>query len=485
MKAIKESNGNYNDFKKLANSIIENLNDKELLKEIYIKTIEKCEYLSDFIELAKNVVKNLNDKELVKEIYKKAGEKCDYATYFVELAEYIIKDLNDKEFAKEVYKKAENKCERVSHFVELAESIIENLNDKEWSIKLYKQAKEKSEYYYDFRDLLESIVESLNDKEFAKEVYKKTEESLENNDRIKELSNILTKNGKNKFEIEYINSIKKLETNIDDNGFGLDEDNNLVVLTSNGIDLFSEKGDYVKNIKTFDEYEQEEFCAIAMSSNGKFIAIENTEFSVLDTFEINKNSKDQPLIEIGSVRDESVLYIRGDYIFNDGIFALSEDGNYMAISEDNEIYVFSTDDRRGYYWLIGDNINYDDDEKSAITLNNSYLVAGDSNGSIHLWEFSDLEGDYYEPDDDAIYKTPSKTFNDHKEEITAITISKDNKYLISASNDKTIKIWNIRNRKCLKTIEENDYVQSIVISNDNKSIFYVTSDNEIKEIKFI
>jgi WD40 repeat protein len=396
------------------------------LKEIYIKTIEKCEYLSDFIELAKNVVKNLNDKELVKEIYKKAGEKCDYDTYFVELAEYIIKDLNDKEFAKEVYKKAENKCERVSHFVELAESIIENLNDKEWSIKLYKQAKEKSEYYYDFRDLLESIVESLNDKELIEEVYKKAEESLENNDRIKELSNILIKNGKNKFEIEYINSIKKLETNINDDGFGLDEDNNLVVLTSKRIDLFSEKGDYVTNIKTFDE----EFDAIAMSSNGKFIAINKYSY-LLNTFEINKNSKDQPLVQIGRVNDESVLYPAGENFFdNDSIYALSEDGNYMAIGfKDNEIYVFFTDEeRRGYLWFISDG-NYDD-KKSAITLNNYYLVVGYSNGSINLWEFIDLEGYYHEPDDDAIYKTPSKTFNDHKKEITAITISKDNKYTI-------------------------------------------------------
>jgi WD40 repeat protein len=310
---------------------------------------------------------------------------------------------------------------------------------------------------------------------------------LENNDRIKELSNIVTKNGKNKFEIEYINSIKKLETNINDDGFGVDEDNNLVVLTSNGIDLFSEKGDYVKNIKTFDEDEDEyeqNFGAKAMSSNGKFIAIDEYSY-LLNTFEINKNSKDQPLVQIGRVNDESVLYLAGDHIFdNDSIYALSEDGNYMAIGfKDNEIYVFSTDDRRGYYWLISDG-NYDD-EKSAITLNNYYLVVGYSNGSINLWEFIDLEGYYHEPDDDAIYKTPSKTFNDHKKEITAITISKDNKYLISASKDKTIKIWNIRNRKCLKTIEETEEVKSIVISNDNKSIFYVTSDNEIKEIKFI
>jgi WD40 repeat protein len=326
---------------------------------------------------------------------------------------------------------------------------------------------------------LESIVESLNDKELIEEVYKKAEESLENNDRIKELSNIVTKNGKNKFEIEYINSIKKLETNINDDGFGLDEDGHLVLLTSNDendeIDIYSTNGELLKKIEVEDKNISE------LSANGKF-TYEITECYNLQFYKIDKENES---LQYDEDIEEQYLYISGAYVFDNASTKFSAEGNYIGAVFEDSIFIFPRDESRGYTWLINCD-KYIYDSIDSIFLNDYYFTIANEKGDIDLWDFKDLSDSYYSYDDECgPRKQPSKTFNDHKEEITAITISKDNKYLISASNDKTIKIWNIRNRKCLKTIEENDYVQSIVISSDNKSIFYVTSDNEIKEIKFI
>ncbi len=69
----------------------------------------------------------------------------------------------------------------------------------------------------------------------------------------------------------------------------------------------------------------------------------------------------------------------------------------------------------------------------------------------------------------------------HTSSINAIAISPDGKYIVSASSDKTIKIWDLRTLECLNTLEEHeDSVNSIVISSDGKYIVSGSDDGIIK-----
>ena len=64
-----------------------------------------------------------------------------------------------------------------------------------------------------------------------------------------------------------------------------------------------------------------------------------------------------------------------------------------------------------------------------------------------------------------------KSFNHHYDMINSIQYDIKSNRLISASNDKTIKIWNFKTGDCLKTLNEHqDSVTSILIISNNKLI---------------
>ena len=46
------------------------------------------------------------------------------------------------------------------------------------------------------------------------------------------------------------------------------------------------------------------------------------------------------------------------------------------------------------------------------------------------------------------------TLEGHKKWVNSVSISNDNKYIVSGSEDKTIKIWDFKNCNCLNILEE-------------------------------
>jgi len=66
-----------------------------------------------------------------------------------------------------------------------------------------------------------------------------------------------------------------------------------------------------------------------------------------------------------------------------------------------------------------------------------------------------------------------KILESHKKQITALATSRDNKYLISASLDQTLKIWSLESFELLATIESGfeHKITAIDFSSDSKQIF--------------
>ena len=64
-----------------------------------------------------------------------------------------------------------------------------------------------------------------------------------------------------------------------------------------------------------------------------------------------------------------------------------------------------------------------------------------------------------------------KKLNGHTNSITSITVSNDEKTLISGSFDKSIKIWDLNSGKCIKTLFGHDGHVLLVMFSPNNSKF--------------
>ena len=75
----------------------------------------------------------------------------------------------------------------------------------------------------------------------------------------------------------------------------------------------------------------------------------------------------------------------------------------------------------------------------------------------------------------------SGTLRGHIYSVNTATFSPDGKYIVSASNDNTLKIWDTTNGKCIKTLEgHTDDVHSANFSPDGKYIVSASLDKTLK-----
>jgi WD40 repeat protein len=76
---------------------------------------------------------------------------------------------------------------------------------------------------------------------------------------------------------------------------------------------------------------------------------------------------------------------------------------------------------------------------------------------------------------------PVVNYEGHTDQVNCIVLSKDGKILISASSDKTIKVWNTVNGKLEKTLTGHDWkVLTVAISANGKYIISGSNDGSTK-----
>ncbi|KAF7506453.1 hypothetical protein GJ744_011703 [Endocarpon pusillum] len=74
-----------------------------------------------------------------------------------------------------------------------------------------------------------------------------------------------------------------------------------------------------------------------------------------------------------------------------------------------------------------------------------------------------------------------QTLEGHRDSVTSVAFSHDSAQLASASEDKTIKIWDMRSGTCLQTLKGHSYsVNSVAFSHDSAQLASASEDKTIK-----
>ncbi|MBD2568499.1 eIF2A-related protein [Anabaena lutea] len=223
---------------------------------------------------------------------------------------------------------------------------------------------------------------------------------------------------------------------------------------------------------------QSRITKVKFSNNGKFIAsasgdktikIWNTEGKLLQTLEGHSEqinsinfSPDNQIIASASA-DNNIKLWRLDGSLLNTFKGHGEQVRDVSFSPDGKFVASVSADKTIRLWQVTVNQPQLDDINS-VSFSKDKIFAAGWDGKVSI-----------------LQKNHLTTFQAHKDIINAVAFSPDHKILVTASADKTIKIWNSQNYQLLKTITgHQNRVTNISISPDNQMLASGSADKTIK-----
>jgi WD40 repeat protein len=103
----------------------------------------------------------------------------------------------------------------------------------------------------------------------------------------------------------------------------------------------------------------------------------------------------------------------------------------------------------------------------AITSDNKYVVSGSRDKTVRVWNLDK--------------KTQKAVLQGHTDFVCSVAITSDNKHVVSGSSDKTVRMWNLDEKTQEAVLQgHTDSVLSVAVTSDNKYIVSGSLDNTVK-----
>ena len=93
------------------------------------------------------------------------------------------------------------------------------------------------------------------------------------------------------------------------------------------------------------------------------------------------------------------------------------------------------------------------------------FISGSDDKQLKIWQIKERE-----PDKSQVTIARQKTLPGHSDGVTEVSVSAGGTTMVSASLDKTIKLWQLEPQSPIPTFKNNSVIQSISLSNDGKLI---------------
>jgi WD40 repeat protein/MinD-like ATPase involved in chromosome partitioning or flagellar assembly len=149
-----------------------------------------------------------------------------------------------------------------------------------------------------------------------------------------------------------------------------------------------------------------------------------------------------------------------------------DDGKYLATGDaDGGIRI----------WRVSDLVQCDrvDAHSSwvrsiAFSPDGTMLASGSDDQKVKLWSFDRSSG--------KLSPEPIKTFSEHAYRVRSVAFNpKNSNMLASSSYDKTVKLWDVKTRKCQKTLKgHKDWVWTAIFSQDGSKLVSSSKDRTLK-----
>ena len=103
----------------------------------------------------------------------------------------------------------------------------------------------------------------------------------------------------------------------------------------------------------------------------------------------------------------------------------------------------------------------------AVTMDNKYIISGSVDKTIRIWDLQN--------------KIQDCILRGHSAEVKSVAVTRDSKFIVSGSFDTTIRIWDLQNKMQTHILTgHTDRVRAVAITSDNKYIVSASKDNSVR-----